>query len=908
MGFEAAWFWIALPPLLMWVWWFGRRGYAQLRPGARWASMAIRFVILACLVGALARPAWVSGSDRQHILFLLDVSPSVGEDNRQAALREIDRLAREAQDGGHEMSVIAFGRRPRMLMNARREWPGWTDTDRDLILFQSSLPALHARRPRLITENASRQEQEDLARRIADVEEFRGSIAGEITDLPSVMRLALNTSAVGAARTIYLFTDANFNRGDWQEAFRAAGRAGATVQTVALDLPIPPEVAAADLILPATVRINQGFSADLHVASTIETSASIVIYKDGYAAAQTNASLRRGDNVIKIPGLYLRDKGFHFINVAVRAAQDTNLENNLVKSLVVVPGALRVLYVDADETQQSYLKSALELEGMQVEARPAAGVPQALPDLLGFDAFILCNVPADRLTQRQMQMIKTYVQDFGGGFLMLGGENSFGLGGYYNTPIEEILPVKMPIQKDLMRPSLALLLVIDKSGSMEGVKIQLAKRAAVATAEAINPRDQIGVVGFDGQSRMVLELTAAGDRATIAASIAGLDAGGGTFLQPALEDAHQRLQQSNARRKHIIILSDGQTQGFGYPDMAQMMAADGISISTVGIGEGADMPLMEAIAAAGDGRAYFTNDFHSIPQIFTREALRASKSMLIERLVQPMVNEDDESIAELDAEELPPLTGYVATTPRETAKTVIISDAGDPILAKWRTGLGRSAAFTSEPKPRWAEDWIRWPDFAKFWTQLVRSIAGEDVGRNLSLEPDHQLEPDGVRLTVDVRDAAGNFITDRAVELTLHDQQAGPQKLTVTRQAPGLYSALVPQVAYGRSQQFAWHIPDPPREDAPATPQSRAPEAAQGSTVPYGYVYSYSPEFRALGVNQEALEQIQMRRFGNVTRIGDAAPLSLSTARSTERTPIWPALLVLAVLLAPLDIFMRRIG
>src|SRR6185436_19480916 len=218
------------------------------------------------------------------------------------------------------------------------------------------------------------------------------------------------------------------------------------------------------------------------------------------------------------------------------------------------------------------------------ESRPATGVPQTLEDLLNFDCFILANVPSDRLggaggssasiavssgsSARQMQLIRTYVQDFGGGFIMIGGDQSFGLGGYYNTPVEEVLPVRMPIQKELNRPSLAIILVIDKSGSMEGVKIQLAKRAAVATSEAINPRDQIGVVGFDSEARVILDLTPAGDRATVNANIAALDAGGGTFLFPALEIAHDALQQSNARKKHVIVLSDGQTQGFGYEDMA----------------------------------------------------------------------------------------------------------------------------------------------------------------------------------------------------------------------------------------------------------------------------------------------------------------------------------------------------
>jgi Ca-activated chloride channel family protein len=901
MRMEAAWIWLTLPVLLVWVGWLARKSYAHLSPAARRASVLLRIAVLVLLLGAISRPVWLRAADGQHVIFLLDASRSVDRDNIEAAMADIDRLARDALGRGsaHRISLIAFGERPRLLLGPAAQWDGWNDEQRDLLLHETILPDLHTQRAGLLSRGATSEELAEIDRRIAAVESFRTQVAGDHTDARAALRLALNCGGTGDSRVLYLFTDANFTRGDWAAALDSALAAGCEVHTVAMDRPAPPEVAAAELSVPADVRVNQAFSADLRIASTTQTDARIAVFRDGYAVAEFAHALRPGDNTVRIPGLYFRDKGFHTVEVAVRAAEggDTRAENNTVRSLVIVPGELRVLYVDADEGQQSYLSGALQLEGVRVETRPASGVPQSLDDLLGFDAMILSNVPADRLSMRQMQMIKTYVQDFGGGFIMLGGDQSFGLGGYFNTPIEEILPVRMPIQKDLSRPSLAIVLVIDKSGSMDGVKIQLAKRAAVATAEVINPRDQIAVIGFDSDARVILELTPAGDRAAITSAIAELDANGGTFLFPALEEAYGQLQASNARRKHVIILSDGQTNGFGYPDLANMMAAEGITVSTVGIGEDVDERLMEEIAAAGGGRSYFTNDFYSIPQIFTREALRASNSMLVERLVLPAAIDEDESIEEIDGDNLPPLAGYVATTPRDAARTIIISDSGDPILARWRTGLGRTAAFTSDTKPRWAEDWIRWEDFAKFWAQLVRSVAGEDVGRDVAVEATYEVRDEGLRLIADVRDAAGNFVTDRTLELTAHDPDLGPVRIPVQRDGPALFSAIVPHGRYGQPRQFAWRLAGVP--DAPA--------AEADLTTPFGIIESYSPEFRTLGPSAATLEEIRRRTPDRVHSVG-SAPLALGDRKGTRPTPLWPVLLVGALLLVPLDILVRRLG
>lgn len=895
MRFEAPGYWLLMPPLLAYLLWFAWRGYAHLSKAGRVGSLALRAAMLTLLIAALTRPDLARAVHRRQLVFVVDVSQSISPENLDAALEDVDRLVKEASAAPlrPDVSVVAFGRRPRLVLSTKTAWTGWPPELRELLGYRRTLGELRLRRTQLVAStNGDPEALAEVEAKVERVEAFRDEVAGDFTDVRSALHLALACGDSAAARAVYLFTDANFNYGDGLAALAGADAAAASLHVVALDRPLPDEVAAVSLQAPSSLKIHQTFTARLRLASTLDVEARVQVYKDGFALPSRSALLRTGETALDIEELHFQEKGFHLLEAVIRSPADTQLENNTVAALVNVPGPARVLYIDRDESQSVYLKTALELEGMNVEVRPAAGVPRELSDLLSFDALILSNVPADRLTPAQMQMVRGYVQDFGGGFVMLGGDESFGLGGYFATPIEEVLPVRMPIQKDLTRPSLAIMLVIDKSGSMEGLKIQLGKRAALATSEAIHPRDQIGVVGFDGQSRVILELTSASDRQSVASGIAQLEAGGGTFLYPALEDARDRLQGSNARRKHVVVLSDGQTQGFGYEELVQLMAADGITLSAVGIGEGADMNLMEAIALSGGGRAYFTNDFYTIPQIFTREALRASNNMLVERLVAPVVISEHPCLRDIDGEELPLLTGYVATTPKPAANVLIVSDSGDPLLATWRCGLGRTVAFTSETKPRWAEDWLAWDNFAKFFGQVVRSVTQADLGEAVSITASHMMTDNGARLTADIRDQHDDFAPAATVDLLTVDEHGRARSLAVEQTGPGVFETDAEGFQFGRPRQFVWTCTLPGQE-----PQHR----------PHGFIESFSPEFRTLGPGLAALEQIRRTNPAGVETVG-RTPLVLPTGAGVARVELWPWLLTAALLLAPIDILIRRLG
>ena len=227
-----------------------------------------------------------------------------------------------------------------------------------------------------------------------------------------------------------------------------------------------------------------------------------------------------------------------------------------------------MLLIDENEPQARYLTQALEDADIRVNVRNGLGVPDELADLQNYDLVVFADVPANRLTKKQMELIRTYMQDLGGGFMMLGSENSFGLGGYYKTPIEAILPVRTDTEKKKETPSLAMVLVIDKSGSMGGIKIELAKEAARGAVELLGRRDKIGVVAFDGSPFWIAEMHFASDKLYLSDQIGSITANGGTNLYPALEQAYLALTETHAKLKHVIVLSDGMSQPGDWYGMA----------------------------------------------------------------------------------------------------------------------------------------------------------------------------------------------------------------------------------------------------------------------------------------------------------------------------------------------------
>ncbi|HVV52255.1 MAG TPA: VWA domain-containing protein, partial [Polyangia bacterium] len=441
---------------------------------------------------------------------------------------------------------------------------------------------------------------------------------------------------------------------------------------------------------------------------------------------------------------------------------------------------------------------ALEAQGFTADVRAAAGLA---PGALGrYDLVALADVPRAAFSAGALAALEAFVRD-GGGLLVGGGTQSFGPGGYLGTPLAAMLPLRLDVPDRQEEASLALALVIDKSGSMAGEKLDLTKQAARATAGALPPSDQIAVIVFDSQAKPVVELQRAANRQRIATDIGRIAASGGTNILAGLREAVDELLPARARRKHVILLSDGQSPYDEIPDLVDAATAARITVSAIGVGDGADQTMLKTIAERGGGRFYQTRDPASIPRIFSRETSALDDQLIVERPTAVHVAKRAAALLGVDLAQAPPLGGYVVTRPRPEGEVLLAAADGAPLLARWQLGLGQVTAWTSDLGARWGAAWARWAPFDKLWAQIARATMRRGAARHFPLRSARH--GDRVELAVDAVGDDDRFLSglDGRVAITAVAADGRPAEvrtLSLPETAPGRYeTSFRPDVETG---------------------------------------------------------------------------------------------------------------
>jgi uncharacterized membrane protein len=840
---------LLIPAAGVLLWWSGRATYADLTGGRKWAAWVLRSTIVLALLLALAGAQLVKQSKELLVVFAVDGSVSVPPEERSRGIEFV-----------------------RSALSSRR-----ADQRGALVVF--------AREAAVESENLPRDGKLEVASR---------PNTGH-TDIAGALRLALGLIPPEAAGRVVLLSDGNENVGSAADEGLLAQANRVPVDVVPLGTRRARDVLVREVRVPSHARIGEPVPVSVTVEATEPAQATLTVLVDDRPVEKRSVTVAAGSAALKVP-VTLADSGFHEVEVLLDSPGEECRENDRGAAFVRVKGEPRLLLLDSDPSGAKLLADRLRTQEIAVDAAGLAAIPTNPADLERYDAVYLSDVPAYAMGDYQMAMMRDATRDRGIGLGMIGGEYSFGAGGYYRTPIEEALPVDMDATKDRMLPGASVLLVIDTSGSMGEIedgreKIELAAEAACAVVDLLQPYDKVGVIASDPRPTSVCDLRALDNKNSVKRDTRSVRAGGGGIACfPSLSAAYQELQDAKTPIRHIIMLADGSDcdEQAGCVPLAAQMAREKITLTTIAFGDGPHVPFLKEVAQAGRGKFYLTEAARDLKKIFTRETLTIAKSVLIEEPFRISVAESTTPITGIDWSSAPPLLGYVATSPKSLANVPLVSHKDDPVFAHWQYGLGRSISFTSDAKARWAAPWLGWEGFSQFWGQTVRWSL-RDLTSDV-LYPKIEGNGDRARVVVDAVAADGSLINGLAMRAAVSGPDGRREEIEIPQTAPGRYEG-----EFEASDSGAYVL------GISATGPGRF-SAHQTA----GFSVGYPPDFAETEPQEALLKGLAEQTGGRVlARPEDAfAPPAV-----TPRVPldIWRSLLWLAAVLLPFDVAVRRL-
>jgi uncharacterized membrane protein len=821
--------------------------------GRAWAALVLRCLIVLLVVLSLAGVQSVHGGDELAVVFLVDVSDSVPEAERERALAFV------------EESLVGLG----------------PDDRAALVLFGAD--AL-VERPMI-----------------------GGGELGEIasiprthqTDLERAVRLGMPLFPGGSARRMVILSDGRPTLGEAEQAVRLAHAQGVQVDVVPLEASLRAEAWLSELAAPDRLHEGEEFTLCVTARATRDMGAVLTVLAGEKVVTQERVRLNPGSNTFAVP-LTAGEPGFTPFRAHLTPAADTYPQNNALSAFVMVEGPPRVLVVVTDRVESEPLAAALRAAGLALDETTPGALASDPAGLAEYAAVVLVNTPAQSLSPRAMDALQSYVRDLGGGLVAVGGPHAYGVGGWYDTPLEETLPVEMTIHDPQRFPPMSIVVVIDKSGSMAveegGVqKIRLAGEAAARVAELITDLDEITVIAFDDRPVDVIGPLPGSQRDELIDQVIRLQAGGGgIYVRESLQEALRHLAGSDRAVRHIILLADGSDAEHqeGVRELVEgEIAAQSITLSTVAIGAGQDLRFLEEIADLGGGRYHFTDRAANLPVIFAEETQLAMRSYIVEEPFYPRQTAVSPILTGIEA--VPQLAGYVATTPKPAGRVVLETHQGDPLLAAWQYGLGRAVAWTSDATGRWAQRWVTWEAFSRFWAQAVRWTIVERA--DVPVEVVVTLVGEEAHVTMDTVDESGAFVNGLDVDVSVVGPEGDPVLVELSQTAPGRYEGtFVPQAEGAYLMRLTASSPSGGGEE-------------RGVALTTGWVMGYSPEYAALEGDPTYLAGLA--ELGGGAVLGEPAEaLAHDLKGAGARRDLWPYLLGLAVLLLPFDVGVRRLA
>lgn len=677
------WLWL-LPILIGFIWYTARKGRFS-SAFRRWFHTGMRIAVCISIVIAMATPQISKKSDITSTVFAIDRSASVKNADVSSFMKEVN----EARGEKDSVGLVCFGKGAGV----------------------ETLPSVDG---------------------ILPTNGFLTYVDEGASNLASALKLAGSILPKDTAKRIVLISDGEETTSDALLEARALGAQGVTIDVFPLEEEMGQEVQITELELPTLIHKNTTYDIAVRIDSNVETPLELRLYKGNTLIANEGINVSSGESRIVFSDITTEGGGVAY-RAEITPEKDTQSKNNKFYAYTYIDDVPRVLLVGAKEACLGW-EGIISASQLQVDTVTPGAVPVSTERLQGYDCVVMANVSVGNLPDGFLEVLEGYVRTLGGGLIVSGGDESYALGGYFNTQLEDLLPVDMELKTEGEEPDLAMVMVIDRSGSMASgqygiTQLEMAKEAAIRSLDGFKEKDQVGIITFDDGFEWAVPMTLVrGNKTSIQKQIGSIQTGGGTSILPGLTEAVEALTKNSAKEKHIILLTDGQAEQDGYTPVLTRMKNNGITLSSVAVGGGADANLLSSLANEGNGRYYFTDEFTDLPSIFAKETLLAGKEYLNNRDFYPQQKDASAILSSITS--VPSLGGYVGTTAKSRAYAILISDREEPVLATWQYGLGRTVAWTSDVGGPWTKDWLG----ANEGSAILRNALGWVINTQMAKE------------------------------------------------------------------------------------------------------------------------------------------------------------------------------
>jgi len=855
LRFARPWALLLLFVPLIWLFFIMLRGRDWHPKRANWAAL-LRMLAVVMLILALAGPRVGSQVETRWVSFVLDLSQSaqLAGDPSQL-LAQVRRLAPPKPHTRY--GLIVFGRRPFIEQS-----------------FEETVTAT----------------------------EIHSEVDPVGTDISAALRLALDTFPPQGGKSIVLLSDGRPTQGQLDEVLARAAREGVQISTVPLEMRAS-EYWISRLDAPPEAAPHLPFTLSVEVSASDFAQGTLVIYRNGTLVPD----LRR--SVDLSPGLNdftfkdeLSDPGSYQYQAVLQMPGDSLAENNQYMALVEVHGGPQILLIAPKTPDESALPQLLGQAGYGFQTMtPSQWSPNAA-SLAVYRAIILDNVELVKLNDDQISALETYVRDQGGGLLLIQGRPA--VEGFANKQFERMLPISYEGPQDLRRPPLALVMILDRSGSMSEMaggarKIDLLKEAALSTLATLDPRSLIGVVAFSINYQWLIPLQSleGEHRADLYPAIQGLSPGGGTDLYPALQDAIIALAGVQARVKHLIVFTDGQVdKSKSFSELFREIKASGITASSVAIGPDADLEVLKALADVGSGKLYPVADARDLPQITLEELQRVARNRWISGTTPVLPGPAVGRLGEIESTSIPPNDGHVLTFAKPTGEVELLvqgqgqDQAPDPLVSYWRYGLGQVAVLNTDLSGEGSASWVHWSGLTKLMSTLLGQAYSEEPPQLAQLKLSTQLAEGQLQAAVDAQ-SDGRWLDHLTLQAQLSSLNQSPIPLAFQQVAPGRYETSSESLAEG---VYLLQL------KALTLEGQSLGEIHRAVSVPY------PDEYKEIGLDQMMLVHIARQTGGLYLEGADALPPPL-LGHAIIYHEIWESLLLAGLLLFVGDLIARKL-